>query len=134
MHICCPYVHIRYLVILTLNGSHFGTLTNFKWQPFWYFSLICYPSQLDSHRDFISYILMYLFCTYIHKRNKATVAFLAHLVFYQTSLCNHDLSVVHSFHPASASSGVSIVRHRHRRHLCAALLATGFRIETSYLV
>ena len=36
--------------------------------------------------------------------------FLAHLVFYQTSLCNHDLSVVHSCRPAlaSASSGISI--------------------------
>ena len=30
--------------------------------------------------------------------------FLAHLVFYQTSLCNHDLSVVHSCRPASVSA------------------------------
>ena len=35
------------------------------------------------------------------------VQFLAHLVFYQMSLCNHDLSIVHSCRPASAlaSSG-----------------------------
>ena len=46
--------------------------------------------------------------------------FLAHLVFYQTSLRNHDLSVMHSCWC--------------HRHLCTALLATGFKIETSYLV
>ena len=46
MHICPPYMHIKYLVILTCS---------FKWQPFWYFSLICYPAQKDSHRDFISH-------------------------------------------------------------------------------
>ena len=36
------------------------------------------------------------------------VEFLAHLVFYQRSLCNHDLSVVHSCHlmPASALASV----------------------------
>ena len=34
--------------------------------------------------------------------------FLAHLVFHQTSLCNHDLSVVHSCRPASASSGIGV--------------------------
>ena len=52
------------------------------------------------------------------------VGFLAHLVFYQMSLCNHDLSIVHSCQH----------RHWHHRHLCTALLATGFKIETSYLV
>ena len=46
--------------------------------------------------------------------------FLAHLVFYQMSLCNH-LSVMHSC-------------QCHCRHLCTALLAMGFKIETSYLV
>ena len=28
-------------------------------QPFWYFSLICYLVQKDSHRDSILHILMY---------------------------------------------------------------------------
>ena len=59
------------------------------------------------------------------------MVFLAHLVFYQMSLCNHDLSVVHSCCP---SSGVSVVQRRCRRRLCTALLATEFKIETSYLV
>ena len=26
----------------------------FKWQPFWYFSLICYPAHVGSGREFIS--------------------------------------------------------------------------------
>ena len=36
------------------------------------------------------------------------LAFLAHLVFYQMSLCNHDLSVMHSCHPASALSSIGV--------------------------
>ena len=56
----------------------------------------------------------------LNKLTTAKLEFLAHLVFYQTSLCNHDLSIMHSCRPASV--------------LCTALLATGFRIETSYLV
>ena len=59
MHICPLYVHIEYLMILTCS---------FKWQPFWYFSLICYPAHVGSHRDFISHVLKYLFFTYTHKR------------------------------------------------------------------
>ena len=47
----------------------------FKWQQFWYFSLICYPVHLDSYRDFILHILMYIFFTYIHKKNNATVTY-----------------------------------------------------------
>ena len=39
------------------------------------FSLICYPADVDGHRDFISHILKYLFFTYKHKRNNVTVAF-----------------------------------------------------------
>ena len=66
MHICPPYVHIKYVVILTCS---------FKWQPFWYFSLTCCPTHTDSHRDFILHIPLYLFFTFIHKRNNATVNF-----------------------------------------------------------
>ena len=58
VQICPPYMHIKYLMILTCS---------FKWQPFWYFSLICYPAHIGSHRDFISHILKYLLFTYIHK-------------------------------------------------------------------
>ena len=47
-----------------LNGNHF-----------WYFPLICYPAHIDSHRDFKLHILMYLFFTYIHKRNNITVTY-----------------------------------------------------------
>ena len=47
----------------------------FKWQLFCYFSLICYPVNIDSHRDFMSHLLKYLFFTYIHKRNNVTAAF-----------------------------------------------------------
>ena len=36
-------------------------------------------------------------------KNTSVWGFLAHLVFYQTSLCNHDLSIVHSCHLAVAS-------------------------------
>ena len=57
MHICPPYMHIKYLMKLVV----------FDWQPFWYFSLICYPAHIGSHRDFISHILKYLLFTYIHK-------------------------------------------------------------------
>ena len=46
-----------------------------KWQPFWYFSLVFYPVYTDHHRDFVSHILEYLFFTYIHKRNNATVTY-----------------------------------------------------------
>ena len=38
-------------------------------------TLICYPAHIDSHRDFISHVLKYLFFTYTHKRNNATAAF-----------------------------------------------------------
>ena len=38
-----------------------------------------------------------------HLRALEALGFLVHLVFYQMSLCNHDLSVVHSCHLASAS-------------------------------
>ena len=65
-HICPPYIHIKYLMILTCS---------FKWQPFWYFSLICYPVHTGNHRDFISHILKYLFFTYFHKRNNAIVTY-----------------------------------------------------------
>ena len=41
----------------------------------WYFSLIFYPAHTDSCRDFIVHIPMYLFFTYIHKRNNATVTY-----------------------------------------------------------
>ena len=36
MHICPPYVHIKYLMILTygfLNGSHFGVFLSFAFLP-----------------------------------------------------------------------------------------------------
>ena len=52
MHICPPYMHIKYLVILT-----------------------CRFSMAASHGDFISHILKYLFFTCIHKRNNATVTY-----------------------------------------------------------
>ena len=37
-------------------------------------------SQIGSHRDFISHILMYLLFTYIHTRNNATVIFFMKLI------------------------------------------------------
>ena len=40
---------------------------------------------------------------------------------YQTCLCNHDLSVVHSW-------------RRWHQHFCTALPVTGLQTETSYLV
>ena len=46
MHLCLQHMHIMYLVILTCN---------FKWQPCWYFSLICCPAHIDSNRLFIVY-------------------------------------------------------------------------------
>ena len=67
MHICPPHMHIKYLVILTF--------VLFKWHQFWYFSLICYPAHFGSHRHFTSHILQYLFFTYIHKRNHATITY-----------------------------------------------------------
>ena len=56
-------MHNKQLVILTCI---------FKWQPFWYF---CYPAFTDSHSDFISHVLKYLFFTRIHKRDNATLAY-----------------------------------------------------------
>ena len=44
----------------------------FKWQPFCYFSFICYAAHIDSYSDFISDMRMYLFFTHIHKRNNVT--------------------------------------------------------------
>ena len=48
---------------------------SFEWQPFWYFSLICCRAHTDCYRDFILHILVYLFFTFIHKRNNASVTF-----------------------------------------------------------
>ena len=88
IHICPPYMHIKYLVILACI---------FNWQPFWYFSLICCPVHTDSHRDFILHILMYLFFSFIHKRNYGTVNFFSgiyehflkiHLLFTSLSHLN----------------------------------------------
>ena len=57
MHLC-PH-------ICTSNISRFR-LVLFKWQQFWYFSLICYHVHKDSYRDFIWHVHMYLFFTYIY--------------------------------------------------------------------
>ena len=43
-----------------LNGSHFGTF-------------LCYPAH--HHGDYILHMPMYLFFTYIHKRNNANVTY-----------------------------------------------------------
>ena len=58
----------------------------FKWQPFWYFSLICYPAHTDRHRDFILHILTYLFFTFIHKSNSTNIA-------YFSEICEHFLEI-----------------------------------------
>ena len=73
-----------------------------------------------------------LLSTYSGRR----VGLLAHLVFYQKSLCNHDLSVVHSCQCHWCHWHQYHQHHQcwHHWHLCTALLATGFKIETSYLV
>ena len=76
-HICTPNIIWFWLVV-------------FKWQPFWYFSLICYPAHIGSHRDFISHVLKYHLLTYIHKWNNATVTFFVKFVgIFQNSYILH---------------------------------------------
>ena len=70
-YLLCIYTYIPH--ICTLNIYWFW-LVVFKWQPFWCFSWIC-SSHIDSLRDFILHILMYLFFTFIQKRNNANVPF-----------------------------------------------------------
>ena len=53
MQICPPYVHIKYLIILTFS---------FKWQPFWYFSLIFSLAHIHNHRNFIFGVSVHI-CT-----------------------------------------------------------------------
>ena len=83
VYICTYVPHI-----CTSNIKWFQ-LVVFKWQSFWYFSLICHPAHIDSHRDFILHILMYLLFTYIHTRNNATVTFFSEI--YKHFLKNHWL-------------------------------------------
>ena len=66
----------------------------FIWHPFWYFSLICYPAHLDSHRDFMLHILMYLFFTVIHKRNNATKTKLCVLSLLCTKMPNDPYGLI----------------------------------------
>ena len=80
VHICTYVLHI-----CTSNIWWFW-LAVFKWQLFWYFSLICYLAHIGSHRDFISHILKYLLFTYIHKWNNSTVTyFLKFVDIFQNS-------------------------------------------------
>ena len=39
---------------------HYPVPSQPKWQPFWYFSLICCTAYIDSQREFISHFLLYL--------------------------------------------------------------------------
>ena len=80
---------------------------------------VALANALAENPEYVPVVLQQLMDAY---EEKLFVSFLAHLVFYQTSLCNHDLSVVHS-----------CWCHWHQ-HLCTALLATELKIETSYLV
>ena len=59
-------MHIKYLVILTCS---------FQIAAILYFALICCPAHIDSHRDSILYVLMYLFLTYMDKRHNVTVTY-----------------------------------------------------------
>ena len=61
----------------------------------WYFPFICYPAHVDSHRDFTSYILEYLFFTYIDKRNNATVAFFSEIYEHFLKIHIHLTSLRH---------------------------------------
>ena len=80
------------------------------------------PWHMVRHRNFIFGVHIHMSPMYAHQIfNDSDL--LAHLVFYQMSLCNHDLSIVHTCWCC-----------RHHWHLYTALLATGFKIETSYLV
>ena len=63
--ICPQYMHIKYLVILTCSFLMTAILVLF-------FDLLSCPYSL---RDLIFHILMYLFFTFIHKRNNATGTF-----------------------------------------------------------
>ena len=77
MHMCPPYMHIRYLVILTCSfymGSHFDI---FLW------------FATGSHRDFISHVLTYLFFTFIHKRTYFLKFMIIFLKFIYSLLLTH---------------------------------------------
>ena len=75
VHIYPPYMNIKYLVILTgnfLNGNHF----------------VIFP-HTDSCRDIILHVLTYLFFTFIHKRNNATVTyFLKFMTIFLKFICS----------------------------------------------
>ena len=66
MYTCLQQTQVKFLVILCYG---------FKWQPFLYFQLICYPAHTDSHRDLILHVLMYPFFTYVHKSNNTTLTY-----------------------------------------------------------
>ena len=58
--------------------------------------------DLGSHENFAWYVLSHM-RPFLFGCHISFCCFLAHLVFYQMSLCNHDLSVVHSYRPVSVS-------------------------------
>ena len=64
-HIYPPFMHTKYLLILTCSFKIAAILLFF-------FDLLFCPYR---HRDFILHILMYLFLTFIHKRNNTTVTY-----------------------------------------------------------
>ena len=83
------YIHIKYLVILRCSFQMAVILLLF------FYLLSCFK---DRHRDVILHMLVYLFFTYIHKRNNATVTYFVkfmsikkniHILF--TSLRHHVL-------------------------------------------
>ena len=91
-----------YVPHMCTSNIHWVRSVVFKWQPFWYFSLIClicYPAHIDSHRDFISHALMYLFFTYTHKRNNGTVTFVLKLmsIFLKYAKMPNELSSIWTY-------------------------------------
>ena len=72
LHVWCEYSHMPllyadYILIIVTYSSQMAAILVL------FFDLL--SCHAEGHRDFISLILMYVFFTFIHKRNNATVAF-----------------------------------------------------------
>ena len=86
IHIYPPYMHIKCLVILACSFKMAAILVVF-------FNLLSCPY---SHRDFILHTLMYLFFTFIHKMNNATVSyFLKFMSIFLKFFTSHSCALTH---------------------------------------
>ena len=94
---------VKYLVILA--------------DSFWYFSLICYPAHINSHRNFILHIFMYHFFAFLHQRNNATVSYFLKFMRF-LKICILFTSRAFTYEGCSISSQPNIENHSTMKFFC----------------